>query len=320
MAWAIETVDNSGGTLAYHKVLADIKALAEANGWTTQRWVNTGDDWELILKGEGLSGQEEIFVGFKAYHSVTGDYYNIAAATMVGYVPGNTFEGQPGISISGVPCHNNAVTYYIALNAQRITGCFKVGIPVYEHFYQGKFFPYARRGEYPLPLVSAGMFNGAAATRFSDTVHSFPWKAGAPSVGSGGAPNMKLRTPGGTWVEPRTWPWQDHLGTNQARLAGDTSTNTLRCIAPLNGQYTPLRVVLYQDENVFGELDGVFQVSGWNNGVENVLQVGGTPVDQSGMDAKAAVEAVLAAGGRAFVVLQDVYRTAWRDFIALEMT
>lgn len=315
MAWAIETVTNAGGTLAYHKVLADIKALAEANGWVTQRWVNTGDDWELILKGEGLSGQEEIFVGFKAYHSVTGDYYNIAGATMVGYVPGNTFEAQPGISISGVPCHNNAVTYYIAINAQRIAGCFKVGIPVYEHFYFGKFFPHARRGEYPAPLMAAGMLNGAAPVRFSDLTHSFPYK------GAGAAPNfLRVRSQMGMWMMPRTWPWMDRIDPARV-LAGPATDHYQRCVAPLNGQYTPLRVVLFEpNANVFGELDGVSQVSGWDNGVENVLQVGGTPVDQTGMSVKEAVTAVLAAGGRAFVCLQDVYRTAWRDFIALEMS
>lgn len=314
MAWAIETVDNSGGTLAYHKVLVDIKALAEANGWVTQRWVNTGDDWELILKGEGLSGQEEIFIGFKAYHSVSADYYNLAGATMVGYVPGNPFEGQPGISVSGIPCHNNAVTYYLACNAQRIAGVFKVGIPVYEHFYFGKFFPYARPGEYPSPLVSAGMLNGASATRFSNTVHSFPYKGG-------GAPHyLHVRKQDGAWVTPHSWPWEDINGQWHF-LAGPANANNQRCIAPRGNQYTPLRVLLYERRaNVYGELDGVFQVSGWNNGTENVLQVGGDQVDQAGLSVKEAVMAIHQAGGRAFVCLQDVGRTTWRDFVALEMS
>lgn len=316
MAWAIETVDNSGGTLAYHKVIADIKALAELNGWTTLRYDTGTDDHELILQGVGLSGTEQIFVGFKAYHSIPADYYNIACATMVGYVSGNTFEGQPGISISGVPCHNNSVTYYIACNAQRITGGFKVGIPVYEHFYVGKFLPYARPGEFPAPLVAAGMLNGADAVRFSDTTHSMPYRC------RGGAPHyLRLRDPAGAWMQPWVWPWNDRKNPSSHQIAGAANSTLNRCIAPLNGQYTPLRAVLYNPEvNVFGELDGVFQVSGWNNGVENVLQVGGTPVDQTGMTVKAAVEAILAAGGRAFIVLQDVYRTTWDAFIALEMS
>lgn len=316
MGYAIATVDNSGGTLAYHKVLADIKALAEANGWTTQRYVDTGTNRELILQGEGLPGTEEIFVGFKAYSNVSADYYNLAAATMVGYVSGNSFEAQPGIKISGVPCHNNAVTYFITCNAQRIAGCFKVGIPVYEHFYVGKFFPHSRPGEYPAPLVAAGMLNGAAATRFSDTTHSFPYK------GAGAAPNfLHMRDQAGAWVMPRTWPWKDRTPTSESLLAGAADNVGRRCIAPLNGQYTPLRVLLYSPgSNDFGELDGVFMVSGFNNGTENVLQIGGTPVDQTGMTVKEAVDAIVAASGRAFVCLQDVYRTAWRDFIALEMS
>ena len=40
----------------------------------------------------------------------------------------------------------------------------------------------------------------------------------------------------------------------------------------------------------------------------------------SGMTVAEHVDAVLAAGGRAFVMLQDVGRTDWRSFIGLEMT
>lgn len=313
MGYAIGTVDNSGGTLAYEKVLAAIKTLAEANGWVTVRSVTSGDH-ELILQGEGLSGTEEIFIGFKCYHSVPGDYYNMASASMVGYVAGNTFEAQPGIKITGVPCHNNAVTYFLAANAQHIKGCFKVGTPVYEHFYLGKGFAYARPGEYPSFLISGGMLDGALPTRFSDSAHSFPYK------GAGGAPNfMYMRNQAGAWVLPRAWPWLDTSGAN-TRLAGTTATANQRCLVAYGGQYTPLPIMLMDaTPNVYGELDGVFMVSGFNNGVENVMQIGGTPVDQTGLTPLEAVDDIIAAGGRAFLVLQDVTRTGWRDFIAMEM-
>ena len=56
------------------------------------------------------------------------------------------------------------------------------------------------------------------------------------------------------------------------------------------------------------------------NGVENVAQMGGSSViDQKGMTVKQAVDAIRAVGGRAFVVLQNVNRTTWADYIALEM-
>jgi hypothetical protein len=318
MGYTIATVDNSGGTLAYHKVLAAIKTLAEANGWVTQRYVDTGDDRELLLKGEGLTGTEEIFIGFKCYHSVPGDYYNLACATMVGYIPANTFEAQPGIRISGVPCHNNAVTMFMTANAQRITGCFKVGTPVYTHFYEGKFFPYCRPGEFPTPLISAGMFNGAAAIRFSDITYQFPYKGLSTALN-----HLYMRNQAGSWIQPRTWPWSDQrgTGTNGFYIAGPHTSTTARCLVAYNGQYTPLPVVLEDDvPNVWGELDGIFFISGFNNGVENVLQIGGdSVVDQTGMTPLQAVDAVRAVNGRAFVVLQDVTRTSWRDFIAMEM-
>jgi len=72
--------------------------------------------------------------------------------------------------------------------------------------------------------------------------------------------------------------------------------------------------------NVFGEFDGVYFCSGFNNGVENVVQEGGSSVvDQTGLTVLQAVDAIKAVGGRAFVMLQNVYRTSWRDIIALEM-
>ena len=67
MGYAIGTLTKGGGDDCHYKILGIIKILAEANGWTTLRYVNTGTDRELILKGVGLSGAEEIFVGFKTY-------------------------------------------------------------------------------------------------------------------------------------------------------------------------------------------------------------------------------------------------------------
>ena len=71
--------------------------------------------------------------------------------------------------------------------------------------------------------------------------------------------------------------------------------------------------------NVWGELDGIFAVSGFNNGVENVMQIGGATVDQTGMTVLQAVTAIKAAGGRALVVLQNLNRTSWWEYIGMEM-
>lgn len=319
MGYAIGTVTKGGGDDCHYQVLAIIKTLAEANGWTTLRYVSTGANRELILKGVGLSGEEEIFVGFKTYQSVSGDYYNINCGVFIGYIAGNTFETQPGGIYSGTPAHNNAITYFITANAQRITGCFKVGTPVYEHFYVGKFFPYARPGEYPSPLVCGAMFNGPELKRFDNTSQVFPYPGYYYSTNYNWLYN---RDQAGNWIRPYCYPFTQASDTTTA-LAGPQGSYTL---VPADTYYQLEPVIMAQTSssavpsNVWGEFDGIYFCSGFNNGVENVVQEGGSSVvDQTGLSVKDAVDAIIAVGGRAFVMLQNVYRTSWRDFIAMEM-
>lgn len=339
MGHAIATVTGGAGDEAHYKVLLAIKTLAEANGWTTLRYVNTGLIQELILNSSGLSGTEDIYIGFRTYQSTTSDYYNILVGTFTGYVPANSFDAQPGAKLSGTPCHNNAVTYYLTANAQRIAGCFKVGTPVYTHFYAGKMYPYSRPGEYPSPLICAGSFDGAAAKRFSDTDYAFPYygrESGYNSTGNNRQSYCYMRDQAGVWRKLSHWPFYNggpgaHHGVVGAHALATANYLSFGAqygaLVPSGTNYQPQPIILYNaqgssgfGEGVYGELDGVYQMSGFNNAVENVLQVGGTFVDPTGLSVLAHVDAILAAGGRAFVMLQDGGQTDWRSFIALEMT
>ncbi len=317
MGYAIGELTASGGLLAHQNLLLLIQSLAEANGWVTLRYVDSGDNHELILKGEGLSGTEEVFVGFRCYQSAAGDYYNVETASMTGYVPGNIFAAQPGFKSSAVPCHNNVLTYYIICNGQRIAGCVKAGTPVFGHFYQGKLLPYARPGEFPAPLVCGGMLAGAAATRYSDTSYRGPY------FGISAGRQFFLRSPVGAWNSASPWPYD-----NRVAAGASTQVTVLAGAGKLTktgAVYTPLPIIVVgasgsEGLNVYGELDGVYFCSGFDNGSENVMQVGGTHViDQAGLSVAQAVSAIRAAGGRALVVLQDVYRTGFVDYCALEM-
>lgn len=274
-------VDNSS-MLAHYAMLEKIKTFAAANGWTVLRYDDVSTNRELILKGVGYSGTEEIFVGFRTYHSVSSDYYNLCAGVFTGYVAGNSFDTQPNAMLSGIPAHNQRVDYWLTVNPQRIALGMKVGTPVYEHAYVGKCFPYARPAQYPYPVVCAGMLSGAAGTRFSNTTHSMPYK--------GSTDNMRLLFNSGVWLQPATYPW------NTNYLANPTG-GTANQIRPTGTSYKPMPIVMMDANNLYGELDGIFMITGFDNIVENTFTL-------DGFD---------------YVVLQDVSRNGFNDYIAMRL-
>lgn len=280
MAYEIGTVTNSGGLYANQNMLLKIKTFAEANGWTTLRYDDTIATRELILKSLGLSGTEEIFIGFRAYQDVGADYYNISVAGFTGYVPGNSFITQPGYFESGIPAHNLSIGYWLRSTANGIYFALKVGTPVYTVGIAAKALPIALPTQYPYPLVVGGMLSGVPATRYSDTTQSIPFK--------GDRANLKMRFVNGTWMQPFAWPWtSSHIAGSTAQLR---ETGTVYPLQPItlhnNGGST------------YGVIDGVYHISGFNNVVENTLTI----------------------GGKLYVVVQDVYRTSFNDYIALEMS
>lgn len=279
MPHQIGFVDDSGGVLAHYKMLETIKDFASANGWQVLRYKTDVENRELILKGLGYTGEEEIFVGFSTYHDVKADYYNLSVVGMAGYVPGNTLHTQPFARWSGIPCHNYYADYWMDCSPQRIALAIKAGTPVYESGYVGKIFPYATPGQYPYPLAVGGMFNGNPSTRYSETTHSIPYK--------GNRPNLNLLFNSGAWLEPECWPW------NNSYIAGASTQ-----VRDTGGEYALLPVVLSDANGIYGELEGVFHISGFDNVVENTLEINGVT----------------------YIVIQDVWRTGFNDYYALRMS
>lgn len=278
MAYQTGYVDNTGQSAHYNMVSA-IRTLALANGWTSLRYDTSTANHELILQGVGLSGTEQIFVGFKTYQDAGADYYNISCATFTGYVSDNTFETQPGVVINSVPAHHLRIDYWLVVNAQRIMCAMKVGTPVYESFYVGKFLPYALPSQYPYPVVCCAMLNGSPATRYSDTTHSMGFK--------GNTTACDMRTQSGSYSQPYTYPWiADNLAGSSAQLR---ETGTVYTLQPI--------VLLNLSDTLYGEFDGVFHISGFSQGVENTLVISGVT----------------------YVVIQNVYRTGFNEYIAMRL-
>lgn len=278
------SVDDSGTySLAHYNMLEKIRDLVTASGegWEELRYETPSDgNHELILKGEGLDGDSEIYVGFRTYQNADADYYNLVAAVFAGYVEDDDFDDQPQALLSGVPAHNNHIDYWITWNAQRIALAMKVGTPVYESAYVGKFLPYARPSQFPYPVICGGMLDGTPETRFSDEDHSMPYK--------GDRSNFQMRNINGSWQKVHAYPY-----SNTNVLAG--KTNALRD----TGDYYHLMPVEIYDPGteIYGALDGIYFITGFNNSVENTLTIDSTE----------------------YVVIQDVDRTGFNDYYAIKM-
>lgn len=277
-------VDNTGKT-ANKNFVEFVKDSCEDAGWTVKRYDTAGSEHYLILEAPGYTGPDgdvPVYVGMRTYDNVASDYYNVSVAGMTGYVAGNTFAAQPGFIECGIPAHNTRIDYWLTINDRRLAFGLKVGTPVYEHGYAGLILPYATPRQYPYPLFVGGMLTGTATTRFSETSHSMYQK--------GNTASSRLRFTDGSWLQPYIYPWgNSHL------MAGSTSNYSTR---PTEGTYPVVRTVLHNNStNVYGELDGVYAITGFDNAVENTLDI----------------------DGEDYVVFQDVGRTGFIDYYALKL-
>ncbi|UYZ84281.1 hypothetical protein MTZ49_01490 [Entomomonas sp. E2T0] len=277
--------------LAHYELLQIIHDLATANGWQAVRYDTTIDNRELILKGTGYSGDDEIYLCFYCYQNANSDYYNLAVGTALGYVPSNTITTQPNVIFSGVPAHNQSIQYWLSVNPQRIAGVLAVGgNTVYESFYVGKYNALEYPHKYPQPLVCIGMLEGAAATRFSDTYHGIGFK-GYRTTSS---PNYTYRNlkmfMNGAWLMPECWPW------NNSYICGTASNVNSTHFRDTEGTYTLQQIELTDTTNGnYGVLDGVAHITGFNNVVTNTVTVG---ADE-------------------WIIFQDVWRTGANDYFAM---
>lgn len=235
---------------------------------------------ELILKGPGAAGTDQVFVGFQRYASSTSDWFNWRLRSFIGYVDANAWASLPGAGTErAVALWDQNMPYWLVANGRRIVLAAKVST-VYESLYAGLILPYATPAQYPYPILAGGTLPSASGTRWSDTSAGHSVYAYTPG-------SLALRNVVGSQLTPDIWP------------SNPGASATLYNYRPAPGDSYPLFPVELEDAgpNRYGYLDGVFFVPGYSAAVEDVVAVGG--VDH--------------------VMLQNVHRTGVRDFWALRL-
>lgn len=289
--------------------------------------VNSSES-HLIVKGPGLGGSDEIFIGFTSRANPLTSEEVIMIHGFTGYQPTErSMLGQPGVVPYGQPfmaLWDQPMPFWISVNGRRIVGNFKVASN-YMGFYAGFFLPYATAGQYPYPLAVGGSI---CSRGFDNTTLKYDIISAAHSVfcmpGSvyAGTSVTNINNTSTLSVMQPTGVWESYM--NRPITSGTQYTETIQyeaahCVAPqymwdqvsasssqrkpcydnIGGGYTlwphVLVNVLPIPKRLLGELDGTKQVSGQNNSSENTGTI----------------------DGKNYVIFQNIYRSARTEYWAM---
>jgi hypothetical protein len=273
--------------------------LMDASGNQINHWGS-----ELLLEGPGLGGTDNIFVGMRTEESQAFDWYNLCLIGFTSYDATKGFLTQPGIMPKYqpmVPLWDQTMPYWFSASGRVIRFAAKVSTN-YEMGYMGFFLPYATPSKYPYPLLVGGMMMQedirSSTWRFSDNTyrHNFYLIPGG-QTGTSVENDSVLWWMGdnGVWYsatqrdstsDPTAMdtaiPSSDiaQSGSGRAGFIPFLMMDNSR-VKPqkstLSGGYVPERLALADynspSRRIYGELDGVYAVSGFSNAAENTAVI-----------------------------------------------
>ena len=254
-------------------------------------------DRSVYLKAKGLTGTDEIYLQLRHFQDAGADWYNWELAGALNYSAQESWSTQFNVSGNQYLTLTNAdMTYWFIANGRRVIIVAKVST-VYVAAYLGWYLPYATPTEFPYPAF-IGANHGTWNTRWSSANfnNSNFWN---PTTNA-----ASLRHIDGQWLRIRNrfqsggesfdsihnvWPWENIPHFNFESVRNDLSSGYALYPAILHSAH--------EGANVYGELDGVFAVSGFGNFSEDTITV----------------------GGDTYLVVQSVHHTGRGDYAALKL-
>ncbi len=294
--WRWDFTANNGGV--------DI-TVGEIGTRVTGDLIYAAHSGQVLLTGQGLAAADTIFVGMRIQESLTSPYFNWRIQGAVAFDDAASFEIQPSPSPQTFYSLDDGILeYWIIATGRYFIVVTKIGT-VYTSMMMGLFLPYGVPAEYGYPLVVCGS-RGIGPIHFTSIAYGFRgfWNPGQEA--------MKVRDPSGAWLDfenlasntpsnlRNAWPYGG---------ASDSKFNTFqpKVTAGIDGSYplTPIILCEYEtpngesgkNSNAYGEMDGVFHISGENNTAENTITIG--PDD--------------------YICFPDIFRITFDSFVALRL-
>lgn len=314
MAWETGTATN------YVDLVNKVRDFLTTN--TTL--VSTGEHWEQVagntgviqsddivtLRGKGLADTDNIYCYLKPIGDVTNDKYAVEFQAHGAFIQTDPQDSQPlSSSAQYVLAWNDPIQYWIIANGRRWILITKVA-GVFGSGYCGFFLPYSPPSEYPYPFYNAGSTSGEFLRYSTNDVKSHffasPGYQSAqvfrPDNKWGYVSNFTENGSAGVvneaWIYPTRFKSTQSTHDSRASYSGDDITNnTQPCF---DNTYLMRQLQIHISDSftgMLGVLDGVFAVTGRTNSSENIISKGG--VD--------------------YLVVQNIFRTDFKDYMAVRL-
>jgi len=289
----------SGEASGYQDLLVKLVNFATSNGWVV---LGTQTASMVFLKGTGLAGLDEIYVGINTYETNAPVGQNWELFGSIAKNSNDDFT-QPGRSNTygnvTSAFWTGTIPYWISANPRRIILAAKISSGYYSFVHLGFLNPPATPAQYPYPLLIGGS-NTYYHQNYSNTNRNSFWKGESYTQNRSESSGLVYMPEGGVWgclnhaytVEQFDSPTLRVYSLYQG-LSGYISTG-------IDGSYLlePIWIKDYHRNSLLGEIDGIFRVTGYGeNTAENIITVDGVN----------------------YIVFPNVYRTDYANLCALRM-
>lgn len=302
--------------------------------WDGSAWRNVGtfrneDSWtagvartfplsEYIWSAPGNDGLSDIVVGAAAFENPSTGFYNWRLNGFTAFDASADYFAQPGAISSAqpfgpmLPLANSAMAYWFVVNGRRAIVIARSS-STYGAAYLGLIQPYQSPGQWPYPLFVGGSlyFDSTEPAKSSvnylvGTAHSTHTTFALPfqplitgSLGRAVASSGRLRTADGTWVSPVARSDFYTISTQDGHRVWPYAFGHTGLKPNLDGSYPIFPIVFTQknNDNLFGQMDGVHAPAG------------------TGLTA----EATITIGRTTYIAFPDVTRSGNGDFFAVKL-
>lgn len=300
-AYATGTATDHNDLFAKLKTFLTTNAALVSAGeqWATA-WTDT-DSNDVVLKGPGTSGTENIYVGLRLTADATAGSYVLWLNGMTGILSSATqiTEHLNTSPLVAMYLDNQPMTYWFVASGRRFVVVVKIST-VFESCYAGFFLPYAPPTTYAYPMFIGGSRGNVQtdtqswrSTSDGHTHFVSPYTSFYGYTVNNESPAWML-DPTGQWIRcwnngsdpgnPKVYlgPEQFGDGLGVSRLTDNNAVwgydSIRKRIGPsFDGSFALAPITLTQQnpaDQTYGVLDGVYRVAGNGNSSENIITAG----------------------------------------------